>query len=1039
MRRIAKLPEDDSGPAFDPNHLAGCLTTLASRLHDVHRMEEAVETAQEGVRLHRQVYNESPEESGNSLPAALSNLSVYLSEVPGREEEALEVVEEAVMITRGLPAAERTEILAQVLGAHASRLSELGRGSEATEVIQEAIDLTRHRQSEEPNEFTPKLAASLLSYSHRLSESGDIEKSIEAAQESTALFRKLAEDRPGEYSQYFAGSLNNLGAQLSKLDRDAEALIHFEEALTVNKRLAAEFPAAFNGSMARSMHNFAASLTDLDRYPEAWEIIQQAVQMFRSLAADHPAAYNDDLALALRLAACCLQHLQRREEALLLIQESVEMWRKLAEERPAAFTRGLIASLLILSECLEQTGHEAESFQVKVEVVNTFESDDTLRKGGSISREAMKKAMDEAAEEMQKEYGADANDAIRAARQALEELKDMDTSRGDFMAEIEKKLGIDPEAFQRYKETGGFSKPKTESQEKGHRGPSTSDPVDRRLMEAALKKFEQEHGADTNGLLDLMRDTMNNFGSGTMTLDSLFEAVAQKAGVPSFAHLRQQRSRTNRSANAQAGPSKAGSSTQTPPIIEVTDSDCAEIFADARHDVSATYLTNLSTELSGSGHHAEAVDAIQEAVTTNRRLAVDQPAAYNPDLSASLHMLSSRLLALGRQDDALKAIQEAITIRRKLAADHPQIFGSALEESLRVLNQCRLMADRERRPRSKTPEARNRRRDEPMPTPDPPAPQNGGNPSAVSKARKRTYDEPVPVPEPLPPPKRGDPSTAPKARKRTYDEPLPMPVPILALVRSPSAAARIVEVAEMAIQTDEPDCVPDSQSGPTIEAPLATPVPRYHTTHCPRTLSDAGSIGARDDDAHSDISHPTSRRISRTATPVDDEPITISIVPPAQSNEQQERCTPITADNLQRLSSQISNDPDAHTMHELHTSPTVVSARMTGYLPRNTTPSHDEQGLKAQAEMHAALLKSIENQEKLLAMMKDTFAAGAGLHQASPISTHSAPGATKLDQYRWLPSDVYGHLIVAYLATLGALLVAFLLPLSLLGLLFYKL
>lgn len=1000
MRRIAKLPEDSGSNDFDPSHLAVCLTTLASRLHDVHRLEEAIEVAQEGVKLHRQIMEESPKESGNSLPAALSNLSIYLSEVTGREEEALEVVQEAVMITRGLPVADRTEILAQVLATHASRLSELGRGAEATEVIQEAIDLNRHQQSDDPNEYTPKLAASLSSYSHRLSESGDIAQAIEAAQESTDLFRQLARDQPVEFNRYLAGSLNNLGTQLSKLDRDAEALVPFEEALNLHRQLAAESPEAFDPSLARSLHNFSVCLAEVGRHGESWVTTQEAVHMFRILAADRPASFNDDLALALRLSARCLQHLDRREEALSAVQESVEIWRKLAEENPTAWSKGLISSLLLLQECLEQLGHEAESFRVKIEVVNMIQSDQKLGSREPISQEMMRKAMEAAAEEMEKKYGTDASDAVRAARQALDELKDRpgSVSTADLMGEIEKKLGIDPEAMKSFMASGGSSRPQASPADF-----STSDPVDRRLLEAALRKFEQDHGTDSGGLLDLIRQTMDESGGGaSMSLDSLFDAVAHKAGVGRFTNRSSaggsQRSRAKPPSNA---PSTSGSSTQVPPIIEVTDFDCADIFADARHDMSAIYLTNLSTELSGSGHHQEAVAAIQEAVTINRRLAEDQPAAFNPDLATSLHMLSSRLLTLDRQEEALKSIQEAIAIRRKLAADHPQIFRTSLEESLRVLNQCRLIAERKRsRSRSRSP-ARDTHRDDPL--------------------------------------------------------------PVMALIRAPAATARIVEVTEIAVQTDEPDNFPGSRAEPTIETPAITqslPHPSNdlvrhkealgsHQQDHQGLLSAAGISIAQDEDALSDLSDQTSRRASRTdggskfAMPEDERPITIDIIAPAEPDDIdiEKRHGPITADNLHHLCSEASSEADS--MHERHAPQMAteeLSARMTGYTHPNTTPSYQDHGLKelrsSQAEMHIALLKSIENQEKLLEMMVEgTSAAGAGVHQAS--GAHSIV-VTEARQYHGFPSDVevYRYLVVVYLATLVALLVACLLPL---GLLFYRL
>ncbi|MFE7595591.1 tetratricopeptide repeat protein [Streptomyces sp. NPDC057494] len=53
------------------------------------------------------------------------------------------------------------------------------------------------------------------------------------------------------------------------------------------------------------------------------------------------------------------------------------------------------------------------------------------------------------------------------------------------------------------------------------------------------------------------------------------------------------------------------------------------------------------------------------------RLAADNPAAYEPDLAASLGNLGKFLTEVERWGEALTATQEAVEIYRRLAADHP--------------------------------------------------------------------------------------------------------------------------------------------------------------------------------------------------------------------------------------------------------------------------------------------------------------------------------------------------------------------------------
>ncbi|MFG3602529.1 tetratricopeptide repeat protein [Micromonospora chersina] len=80
---------------------------------------------------------------------------------------------------------------------------------------------------------------------------------------------------------------------------------------------------------------------------------------------------------------------------------------------------------------------------------------------------------------------------------------------------------------------------------------------------------------------------------------------------------------------------------------------------------------HLSIRLSETGRRDEALAAIEEAATTYRRLADANPAAYLPNLAASLNNLSVDLGEAGRRDEALAAIEEAATIRRQLADANP--------------------------------------------------------------------------------------------------------------------------------------------------------------------------------------------------------------------------------------------------------------------------------------------------------------------------------------------------------------------------------
>ena len=80
----------------------------------------------------------------------------------------------------------------------------------------------------------------------------------------------------------------------------------------------------------------------------------------------------------------------------------------------------------------------------------------------------------------------------------------------------------------------------------------------------------------------------------------------------------------------------------------------------------AMSLHNLSIALDEAEPHAEALTAIEGAVSLRRRLTAAEP-AYEPDLATSLHNLAIGLVEVGRRAESLTAIQDAVRMRRRLA------------------------------------------------------------------------------------------------------------------------------------------------------------------------------------------------------------------------------------------------------------------------------------------------------------------------------------------------------------------------------------
>ncbi|PWI05028.1 hypothetical protein DIZ27_41795 [Streptomyces sp. NWU339] len=90
-------------------------------------------------------------------------------------------------------------------------------------------------------------------------------------------------------------------------------------------------------------------------------------------------------------------------------------------------------------------------------------------------------------------------------------------------------------------------------------------------------------------------------------------------------------------------------------------------------------LINLGAFLSEVGRQEEALTATQEAVAIRRRLATDNPAAYEPDLALSLSAWASvRYEARYDMPEALRATVDAVEIYSKLVTAMPARFISPL-------------------------------------------------------------------------------------------------------------------------------------------------------------------------------------------------------------------------------------------------------------------------------------------------------------------------------------------------------------------------
>ena len=87
-----------------------------------------------------------------------------------------------------------------------------------------------------------------------------------------------------------------------------------------------------------------------------------------------------------------------------------------------------------------------------------------------------------------------------------------------------------------------------------------------------------------------------------------------------------------------------------------------------------------------SGDRPGALASVQEALTTYRQLAQTNPAAFLPDLAASLKNLSLYQSDVGDSPGALASVQEAVTTYRQLARTNPAAFLPNLAKALNNLS-----------------------------------------------------------------------------------------------------------------------------------------------------------------------------------------------------------------------------------------------------------------------------------------------------------------------------------------------------------------
>jgi len=362
LERIAIIDADQETETITSER-AAILNNFANRLSDLGRREEALATAEEAVRIRRQLAAVRPDAFLPELAGSLNNLATFLSNL-GRREDALATAEEATELYRHLAAARPDAFLpdlAMSLNNLANRLSDLGRREDALATAETAVRIRRHLAAARPDAFLPDLAMSLNNLANCLSDLGRREDALATAEEAVRIRRQLAAARPDAFLPDLAMSLNNLANRLSDLGRREDALATAEEATALYRQLAAARPDAFLPDLAASLNNLANRLSDLGRREAALATAEAVVRIRRQLAAARPDAFLPELATSLGTNGRCLVELERYTEAANSFKEGILAMLPLFRQIPRACQEVMALLCQYYIQSAEKAGIEPDA------------------------------------------------------------------------------------------------------------------------------------------------------------------------------------------------------------------------------------------------------------------------------------------------------------------------------------------------------------------------------------------------------------------------------------------------------------------------------------------------------------------------------------------------------------------------------------------------------------------------------------------------------------------------------------------------------
>ncbi|MEV0962385.1 tetratricopeptide repeat protein, partial [Streptomyces sp. NPDC049910] len=346
---------------------AQVLISLVHRLTDLNRYEEALEVMRPAVDLCRSLAAHEPDRYRFLLGLALQTSSGLLNSM-GREEEAMESKQEAMRIHRQTLTEEQTDSTIRLLALQSAQPFTENE-EESFAFTEEIVASKRRLASVSPVAHEADLADSLLSLSNRLKNRGQDTQSVETAREAVEILRRHAELKPAVHEKGLASSLRSLGEALRMTGQHDEALTVQREAVEILRRLADSNPTANEYEFASSLRSLGEALRMTGQHDEALTVQREAVEIYRRLSVSS-ALHKRFFSTFLTVFSSRLQESGHDDEALATAQEA----REIQSQDPGAHSeRELGASLLQISRVYGKTGRYAEAIPAAREAIALYE------------------------------------------------------------------------------------------------------------------------------------------------------------------------------------------------------------------------------------------------------------------------------------------------------------------------------------------------------------------------------------------------------------------------------------------------------------------------------------------------------------------------------------------------------------------------------------------------------------------------------------------------------------------------------------------